>query len=236
MSILQRLPILRSALEAVGRGRKIKRQLPNGVKLYVSPDSQLKYLSKLFDIDLVSIAKEQISEKSVVWDIGANCGVFSFSSSLARQVVAVEADPFLCCLIQDSISMNGIPILLVSAAASSSYGIAEFSIAKRGRASNHLSFVSGSSQTGGERSRILVPTITLDGLLDSVLPPTFVKIDVEGAEVEVLNGARRLLREVRPVIYLETVQVTHAACALILEDAGYTLTKGAEMNWLCTPQ
>ena len=236
MSMFQKLGLLRPAFESFARGKRVKRMLPNGVKLYVSPDSQLKYLGKRFDADLVSIAKDQVSQNSVVWDIGANCGVLSFSSSGAKQIVAVEPDPFLCSLIQESAAMNGISIVLVNAAISSKNGLAEFSIAKRGRASNHLSSVRGNSQTGGERSRMIVSTITLDSLLDVVFPPTLVKIDVEGAELEVLSGASRLLNEIRPMLYLETVDTTHSFCEKILRDAGYILTEGAEMNWICTPQ
>jgi FkbM family methyltransferase len=236
MSVLQRMPIVRSAVEALARGKKVRRRLPNGLNIYVSPDSQLKYLGSRFDIDLTDLARAKVSADSVVWDIGANCGVLAFSSSAAKQVVAVEADPFLCNLIQESMVLNGTPLVLVAAAAFSQTGIAEFSIAQRGRASNHLSALGGRSQTGGERARMLVPTITLDSLLDVVLPPTLVKIDVEGAEIEVLQGASRLLNEIGPIIYLETVDETHEACERILAAAGYELTKGAEMNWMCVPR
>lgn len=236
MSFLSRNQFVRSLIEKIFRGRKIKRRLPNGVLIYLSPDSQLKYLGRKFDEDLKKIAAERISSDSVVWDVGANCGVFSFSSSAAKSIVSVEADPFLSNLIQESIIINDLPVVLVSAAAYSESGIAEFSIAKRGRASNHLSAVAGRSQTGGERYRILVPTITLDMLLDKVPAPTFIKIDVEGAEVNVLKGATRILSEFRPTLYLETVAETHAECARILEENGYELSKGANMNWLCTPR
>ena len=236
MSIVKRMLLLRSSLEALARGRKVKRRLPNGLTIYVSPDSQLKYLRKRFDTDLTDLAKEQVSSSSVVWDIGANCGVLAFSSSAAKQIVAVEADPFLCNLLQESMAINGVPLVVVSAAASSGNGIAEFSIAQRGRASNHLSSVSGRSQTGGERARMLVPTITLDALLDAVLPPTLIKIDVEGSEVEVLMGAKRVLNEARPMIYLETVAETHPACVRILTAADYDLIKYDKMNWLCVPR
>ena len=235
MWFLQQTPLLRSALEFFVRGKRVKRRLPNGLYVYVSPDSQLKYLFKKFDTDLTDLANNRVSESSVVWDIGANCGILAFSSSAAKQVVAVEADPFLCNLIQESMQMNDVQLVLVCAAAFSQYGIAEFSIAHRGRASNHLTSSEGSSQSGGERSRILVPTITLDGLLESVLPPTLVKIDVEGSEVEVLRGAERLLNDIRPVLYLETVDSTHSQCESILKAAGYDLVRGAEMNWICLP-
>lgn len=236
MSLVQQFPLLRGTLETLARGCRIKRRLPNGEVFYVTPDSQLKYLGRTFDADLIDLARTRVTPDSVVWDVGANCGVLAFSSSSARQVVAVEADPFLGNLIQESAALNGAPVVLVSAAASSNTGLAEFSIARRGRASNHLASVTGNSQAGGERARILVPTVTLDQLLDAVLPPTLVKIDVEGAEVEVLKGATRLLRECRPVLYLETGRDTHEECARILTAAGYTLTKGAELNWLCAPK
>lgn len=235
MSIVQKMPVVRSALEGWARGRRVIRRLPNGHRIYVSPDAQLKYLYKKFDVDLIAICDRYVDEKSVVWDIGSNCGVFAFSAARAQQIVAVEADPFLANLIQDSTILNGISVMLVAAAASSQQGLASFSIAKRGRASNHLTQVSGRSQTGGERGRLVVGTVTLDQLLSLGLPPTLIKIDVEGAEADVLRGASRVLHEVRPVLYLETAANTHSECEALLRTAGYTITKAAELNWLCTP-
>lgn len=51
---------------------------------------------------------------------------------------------------------------------------------------------------GGVRDYQYVPTLTLDTLLESLPQPHFVKIDVEGAEHLVINGASRLIDEVRP--------------------------------------
>lgn len=226
------LRMVRSVVERGVHGSRVKRRLPNGVQFYVSPDSQLKYLGRDFDTDL---ARRHVTEDSVVWDIGANCGVLAFNSARARQIVAVEADPFLCNLIQDSSAMNGVDVIVVTAAAYSECGLAEFEIAKRGRASNHLASVKGSTQSSGARGRIVVPTIALDSLLDRVLPPTLMKIDVEGAEVSVLKGASRILSEVRPLLYIESGDETRDECGQILARAGYTMTEGAEMNWLCIP-
>lgn len=226
---------LRTAAERFARGKKVKRKLPNGVEFYVSPDSQLKYLKTKFDEDLVALSNAYVTDQSVVWDVGANCGVMTFCSAGAKQIAAIEADPFLTSMIQESMQLNDVPVSIVSAAVSSSVGIAEFVIAKRGRASNHLASVAGRSQAGGERARMLVPTVTLDSLLEKLEPPTLIKIDVEGAEVGVLEGAEHILNAVRPVIYLETGRGTHKACERILNAAGYSLTKGEGLNWLCKP-
>ena len=234
MSTLQNFPLLRSAIERLSKNKRIKRRLPNGRHIYVSPDSQLKYLLHDFDSDLVDLANRFVNATSTVWDIGANCGIFAFSCSEAQQVIAVEADPFLLNLLQESNRINGRVVNIVSAAVADTQGFAGFSIANRGRASNHLSTYEGNSQTGGERSRLFVQTTTLDSLLDHFAPPTLVKIDVEGAELAVLKGAYKLLHTIRPVIYLETNGITHSECQILLESAGYEMLFEKEMNWLCT--
>lgn len=90
-------------------------------------------------------------------------------------------------------------------------------------------------QPAGERSRIYVPTLPLDLLLERFRAPTFVKIDVEGAEVAVLKGCETILRTARPVIYYEASDETSASCAALIERFGYSVRKGAEMNWLAIP-
>jgi FkbM family methyltransferase len=236
MSTIERMPIIRRAAEVFFRNKKVIRRLPNGVDLFLSPDSQLKYLKHTFDEDLVQLSREHVSSASIVWDIGANCGVFAFSCANAKQVVAVEADPFLCSLLQQSTQMNGVPITIVTAAIYSRVDFAEFSIAGCGRACNHLTSVQGRIPAEDERGRLMVPTTTLDKLLETMSVPTLVKIDVEGAEIEALKGAARLLRKVRPIIYIETGNDTHEACQGILHNAGYALSRWAATNWLAVPQ
>lgn len=217
------------------RDRAVLRRLPNGLRIYVSPDAQLKYLRGSFDADLIELAHSHVGPGSVVWDIGANCGVFTFSCAHAKKVYAMEADLFLVGLINRSIARNYVSVTAVPVAVSHERGLGWFSIAKRGRASNHLSTVAGNTQTGGERSRQLVPTMSADDLLDSLEAPDLVKIDVEGAEVLVLSGAERLLSGIRPLIYLEVNDTTQAQCFAILRRHGYRMEKGGEMNYLCVP-
>ncbi len=229
------MSIVRTIAERLSRNRLVRRKLPNGVAFYVTPDSQLKYLKRSFDEDLIRLAADRVDSKSAVWDVGANCGVFAFSCAHAREIVAIEADPFLCATLQRSVSLNGVPVAIVSGAVSSSVSLAEFSIASRGRASNFLTYVGGRSQTGGERGRLRVSTFPLDSLLEYFRPPTLVKIDVEGAEVDVLRGSSRLLYEARPVLYLEVGESAAPECRSILERANYNIRIASEMNWLAEP-
>ncbi|MHB8319623.1 MAG: FkbM family methyltransferase [Acidimicrobiales bacterium] len=80
-----------------------------------------------------------------------------------------------------------------------------FNIAKRSRSTNHLEGF-GSTQTGGIRSNVTVPTMRLDNICNSRPPPDFLTIDIEGAELEVLRGAQRLLR-IGPTILIEVGSV-----------------------------
>jgi FkbM family methyltransferase len=228
--------MLRSLLERMSRRVVLKRRLPaefgRGV-VYVSPASALNLWR--FDLGRVDpmlfrIAREHVRSGSVVWDIGANVGLFSFAAaSLAGpsgSVLAVEADTWLAGLLRKSAAARRpgeAPVAVLPAAAAEAVGVASFQIARRGRASNFLVSAPGSNQAGGVRETQLVPTVTLDSLLDAFPPPALVKIDVEGAEDKVLQGAVRLLSEVRPVVACEVFKESRGTVDPLLRELGYTL-------------
>ena len=109
-------------------------------------------------------------------------------------------------------------------------GVASFNVAARGRSANALAEVSGSTQMGGVREVELVPTLTLDRLLDSQRPPDVLKIDVETAELLVLAGARRVLSEHAPAIYCEVTHSTRDEVMRQLLDLNYHLYDGESLT------
>jgi methyltransferase FkbM-like protein len=69
------------------------------------------------------------------------------------------------------------------------------------------------------------PQIVLDEVASQHFVPSFLKVDVDGAELEVLHGAERLLHEHRPAVVLEThASGLEEACGILLRDAGYHVT------------
>jgi FkbM family methyltransferase len=233
--------VIRSALERLARGRTIGRRLPadlGGGRLFVSPDARLAFLlpgERSFDEPLLDRARALLRPGQKVWDIGANVGVFGFAAAgragSGGRVLAVEPDPWLFGLLQRSRAANRggmlAPVELVCAAVADRAGVARLQIATRGRAANALVGF-GSSQMGGVREELLVPTVTLDELLEATFAPDLVKVDVEGAELLVLRGAGRLLAEVRPALLLEVAESNAGAVGELLAAARYRLFDAAE--------
>lgn len=219
----------------------IRRRLPRdvgGFPIYVSPDAALKYLKVgrgAFDAGLLSIAKETIRDDSVVWDVGANVGVFSFAAAgLAPRgsVLAVEADIWLANLIRRSAAImpdHGAKVHCLPAAVSDIDGVATFEIAMRGRASNALAAAGGRSQKGGVRQSVHVAALRLDTLLQFYDAPHVVKVDVEGAEALLLRGSATLLSEVRPTIIIEVGDNYNEEVTRILKKARYQIYDAAEL-------
>lgn len=209
--------MLRKIAERLSREKVFIRKLPSEffeTSLFVSPDAQLKFLKPgalAFPKELLDTALEHVREGDVVWDIGANVGVFTFAAASLvgsrGHILAVEPDIWLANLIQKSAKLSsnqGLSIDVLPVAIAENCGIEAFLVAARGRASNCLENSGGRSQSGGFRARNLVPTFSLDKLLTISEKPSFIKIDVEGAELLVLKGAKKILSESRPIIYCET--------------------------------
>lgn len=232
--------MFRRIIELLVRERHIKRRLPeryHGASLYVTGDAQLKYLKpteEAFDTELLAVIDEHIKEDSIVWDVGANVGVFTVcSAAMASKgyVLAIEADIWLAHLIQKSLALPEnvkLKAEVLPCAVSDKAGVSKFLVANRGRASNCLESVNGRSQAGGYREKVLVPTCTLDSLMPHFPHPTFIKIDVEGAEVLVLSGALEILKTVRPTIYIEVGEEAAATVSSLLTQADYLVFDGAK--------
>ncbi|MEQ9411649.1 MAG: FkbM family methyltransferase [Fuerstiella sp.] len=232
--------MLRSITERLARRIVFQRRLPPAFgrrPLYVTPDSALGYLKPGFAgfSDLIEMAAGYVTEGDCVWDIGANVGLFSLLAAHRAgeggSVVSVEADPVLAALIQKTVSLprNADRMInVLCAAVSDRTGISEFRIAARGRSSSHLQVARHRSQTGGTRYTHFVPTTTLDDMQAVFLPPTFIKIDVEGAELLVLQGGLRLLEETRPTIYIEVSDKESASVSELLLSFGYQLFDGTQ--------
>jgi len=189
---------------------------------------------------LTRFAASTVKTGHVVWDVGANVGLFTFSAAgLAGPdgtVVAVEADTWLAGNLRRAAYWNpgAASIVVVPAAVADEMGLNEFVVAKNNRAVNYLSNAHGSDVTGGVRERQIVPTLTLDCLAKTLPLPDVLKIDVEGAEVLVLAGAKTVL-DARPTILIETGERTKMLVHAALSEYGYRYLDAATLQPCAVP-
>lgn len=202
----------------------------HSVPIFISPDSQLKYLKPRLanaEPELLRLCTSYVKEGSCVWDVGANVGFLTFvAARLSKNgfVLAIEPDSFLVSILEKTALLpqyTKTEIKVLPAAVSSGYSIAEFVVAKRGRANNALVTAGGRSEMGGIRETKNTVTVSLDSLLSHYPAPDLVKIDIEGAEYDALLGATQLLANIRPLMYIEVGLSDFKSIMEIMKLANY---------------
>ncbi len=170
----------------------------------------------------------------VCYDIGAHVGYYSLI--LARlvgshgRIHAFEPLPANIRQVQVHVERNGLQkvVHVHPFALSDMTGPARFRgpVGTRGRGQGYLvgARVQKLTAEAGKFSEIDVEQRRLDDLVQrgEIERPDFVKLDVEGAELHVLRGARETLARARPVIAAELHTAANAVeCTWFLYNLGY---------------
>jgi FkbM family methyltransferase len=155
-------------------------------------------------------------------DIGANHG--SYALLAARLVgpqgvvLAYEPQPLLAELVRRSFEANGFShARLEQVACSDRAGTARFFVP---RENSGAAGVYPALSGAGKAVALEVRNVTLDAAVDPAALPgrLVVKLDVEGAELAAIRGARGLLSARRPPIVLEISSATSAAAGHRVAD------------------
>ena len=202
---------------------------------YVSPSSSLHVLN--FAKSMVHPVHQRfirnwVKPDDVVWDIVANMGLFALPAALkASQVYAFEPDVEFAHYLKRSLRLRanrGLNASVICAAVSNIDSVANFEISKFSRAMNKLEAVGRwhQSSISVEETRI-VPMLRIDTLANSLAPPTVLKIDVEGAEMLVLQGGAATIAAHRPSILIECPRKLAPALRIFFAMHRYILLDGA---------
>ncbi len=226
----------------ITRSFPIRRKLPadlGGAWINVSSSSDVRLLSPKLETsagDLFQIARSFISPGDVVWDIGANLGLFTFPAAARAgvngAVYALEADSRHVELMhrtRSDLNRDYAPVTILCAAAADLHSLVNLNVVSKGHSRNFLDSVGGNDP--GDIAEIkTVVSLPADWLLEHWRPPAFVKVDIEGAEMLFLKGASKLLKNVKPLIYIEVNDENQEAATLFLHDAGYLLFSPDEVE------
>jgi len=190
----------------------LKKKLPApwNRTMWVSTRSYRRYFYRSLGYvhaDLLEAVKRWVKPGSVVWDIGANMGVFSFGAAQfagpTGSVFAFEADVECAALMTCSLEIRGneeAPIVVCPFVIAAESGIVPFEISSYRTAASAIQGF-GRFESRGTVRRI--PAFSLDELALRFAPPNVIKIDVEGAENLVFQGARQTMERFRPTVLVE---------------------------------
>jgi FkbM family methyltransferase len=129
-----------------------------------------------------------INDGSVFWDVGSYTGMYSlFAATAGAETIAIERDPRMVDILSNNITANAVTELVQ---------VLPIALSDEHR----IETLQGVDWAGGEkRSTVHLPATTL---IESwgIAPPDFVKVDVEGAEREVLEGFGQYLSDCEAVL------------------------------------
>lgn len=210
MNILDRIArhLFRSNIRGAGAfhryvcgGRRLEVRSKHGVLFFLQPgeyvDNQV-LRTGFYEEEVYEALTSALLPEDVFWDIGANIGLHAVTvatSRRCRSVVAFEANPQLAEVIRREASANSCSVEISDLALDESAGSAKFYLCKGnlGRSSLFNWHAASAAET------IDVTTTTGDAFVDGHpgLFPNVVKIDVEGGELRVLRGMKRVLADAR---------------------------------------
>lgn len=158
------------------------------------------------DPDEQAALQRQLTAGQVFYDIGANVGFFTTLAAkivgAKGQVYGFEPFPATAATARDNARRNGFEhVTIIEAAVSNFEGEAVFDVSNT---TTTFRLLKPGEKVAGTAQSIKVPVMTIDGQIAAGLrPPNLVMIDVEGAELEVLEGMRQTLLTYRPSIICE---------------------------------
>jgi FkbM family methyltransferase len=193
----------------VPRGSRTRLTLGSGAIVAVYPGSfhvysALEQTGGTWDPHVVAACTKLLSPGDLFIDIGANVGLVCIDVCHrlggSISVVAFEPQAELANTIAISAAMNRFAHFDVFSAMVSS---------DAGNETLHVPFYKGRASSRcieKTSTSVRCPKVTLDGLLksQSISYPSVIKVDVEGAELDVFRGAKHCISSAKPSLVFET--------------------------------
>jgi FkbM family methyltransferase len=205
---------------------RVRSGTAKGLWLRVNLSQERNWWSGKHELDVQHQLRQWVNEGAVFYDIGAHIGLFSLAAArVGARVVAFEPDPETVARLQSHLERNHFAehITVVSAAAWSHD--CEKITFRRGLPRSQGGVHSHDSAPVLARGpEIEVSCVSLDHFVNAGGPvPDVIKIDVEGGEAQVLQGAAHTIRAAHPKLAIE---IHHrealSAVEAFLEASSYT--------------
>jgi FkbM family methyltransferase len=210
---------------------KICLRLPNSKKVYLLSDGN-DYISSLlywggidaFEGNTIKLFIELLNYSDTFFDIGANTGIYSLIAATdnhRRMVYAFEPVPRVVDCLKRNVELNKLHNIQINPYAITNYDgeitlyIPDSAIPTE--ASTHEGFRKTTKN-------ISVQAKTIDSFViqNEISKVDLMKIDTEGTEHEVLEGARNILRRDEPILICEVLKGrTEDRLHVVMDRLGY---------------
>lgn len=161
--------------------------------------------------DILEDLSRSLEPDDVFYDVGGNVGMYTCVAALELErgaVVAFEPEPKNANRIEENLELNGLTAEVSRTALSDENGTVELALAGEDVGEGKHAIA-----TDGETGTVQVDAAKVDTLVrDGELPPpTVVKVDVEGAELQALRGMKKTLERDCRLVYVEihTENISH---------------------------
>ena len=211
------------------KGMKLKFIAPNPLNIYRINTFETKEPDTLEWINSIPL-------NSIVWDVGANIGLYSVYAAMARdaRVYSFEPSVFNLELLARNIELNGLQkkICIIPTPLSNKLSFNMFQMSNTEWGGALSTFEHKINQDGELLKKVFeyqTLGISMDDMCDllHVPSPEYIKIDVDGIEHFILNGGIKILRSVSSVLIEinDDFKIQAAESTALLKNAGLTLHK-----------
>lgn len=226
--VIRRMLLWQMTKFRYGGGKEI--EWINNCKLKVYPgraSATGNYYYGLLEYEPMSFAYHYINEEDVFFDIGANVGVYSVLAKAATKVIAFEPADDTRAVLQENFKINGIEGVVVPKGVSGKSGVMHFT--QGNDCVNHI------VTTGQTEDVISIEVVDLDSYVkESGVIPSIIKIDAEGAEGSIIEGAKDTFSDERlNVIIMEIFDDEKLSDMLV--EKGFRLYRYEPKNRELTP-
>ena len=191
-----------------------------------SVPTRLRFLSGSYEPAFARFVAQVLKPVDVVWDVGAHFGYYTLlaaRAAAAGRCYAFEPASRNLWYLNHHVSWNHLANATVRAVAIAG--------ADGSRQFGTLGTGSGSLDSGHQT----VQARSVDSLVRSgeCRAPTFLKMDAEGAEAEILNGAMQALAVQHPTLCIATHGVAvHARCQQAIAEGNYRMHSSPRLGLL----
>jgi FkbM family methyltransferase len=212
-----------------------------GIWIEVNPRTGQAYVRGDAEPRIQKVLAERLKPGDIFFDLGANIGLFTLLAArivgATGEVFSFEPDSQNAARLRRNVERNQFAnVTIIEAGVWSSTGKLNFLAAEATSPDRGVgTFMQSGPSEELNHSGTLASCVALDDFARTAPPPTAIKCDVEGAELEFLRGAQATVQKFRPWIICEMhSKANDRAARELLSQWNYKLESLDETHVLAT--